>query len=76
MVVIELTDEMIEAFESAACRAVGSNSLSGLKAVLAIVERDYEPIRCDELNAAGHRCTRPRGHDERHYHRHTGTVWP
>jgi hypothetical protein len=74
--VIEPTDEMIAAFEQAAERPVGRNSLAGLAAVLAIVERDYEPIRCDKQSWAGHRCTKPRGHENGHYHRFSGVVWP
>jgi hypothetical protein len=49
---------------------------AGLAAVLAIVERDYEPRRCDEPSWAGHHCTKPRGHDGGHVHRFSGTVWP
>lgn len=51
---IEPTDEMIEAFERAAGRAVGRDSLAGMAAVLAIVEREQQ--RCQWCNtSAGHR---------------------
>lgn len=77
---IEPTDEMI----ADAAREVGifghvlseSQQRKVVAAVLAIIERDYERRRCDNPSWTGHRCTKPQGHPDSHYHRFSGTVWP
>lgn len=85
---IEQTAEMRAAFRAAQeCRAeelvaqgapLGVHDIldRGLDAVFEIVERDYELRRCDEPSWAGHRCTKPRGHDGGHENRFSGVVWP
>jgi phosphohistidine swiveling domain-containing protein len=40
---IELTEEMIQAFEQAAGRPVGRDSLAGLTAFAAVIEREVIP---------------------------------
>lgn len=75
---IEPTDEMYEAFELAAWPKPDSETIhirEGLAAVLAIVERDYEPRRCDKRAWAGQVCVKPRGHESGHESR-GGVVWP
>lgn len=72
---IEPTDEMVREFRRVAL-ADGGTIAAGLAAVLAIVERDYEPRRCDDPSWTGQRCTKPRSHDGGHEHRFSGTVWP
>lgn len=47
-----------------------------MKAALAVVEREYEPIRCDQAMGLYRRCTNPRGHDGDHYSRFSETTWP
>lgn len=86
--IIEPTDEMKAAFRAAQeARAaelvaqgapLGAHDIldRGLAAVLAIVERDYEPKRCDDRAWTGHRCTEPRGHGDQHQHKFSGVVWP
>lgn len=76
---IEVTAEMLNAYEDSAEQVAGERVRcygAGLAAVLAIVERDYEPIHCNAAAWSLHRCTKPRGHDGGHQHRWSGVVWP
>lgn len=73
---IEPTDETRETFARAMEADDGTAEggeralLSGLAAVLALVERDYDvqPATCDVMNrgAPGAYCELPRGHDGKH----------
>lgn len=76
----ELMEEMIQAAIAAAeeqgAHLWRDDARGVVTAILEIVERDYEPHRCDDPSWAGHRCTKPRGHDSIHEQRFSGTVWP
>jgi len=73
---IELTEEMKDAARQRMGGTLDPWMTAAIKDVLAIVDRNYEPRRCDEASWAGHRCTKPQGHPDSHYHRFSGAVWP
>ena len=83
MTTIEPTDEMINDAWHAFLDKAGPDARcdqAALRAavaeVLAIVERDYEPRRCDDRTGDRyHRCTKPKRHGGYHGDRFSGAEW-
>jgi hypothetical protein len=74
---IEITDEMMNAYEEAAERSAGHPIQAfgaGLAAVIAVVERDYDvaPKRCSHVFTDGEQCERALGHADNHFVK----IWP